>query len=69
MKKILKYSAIVLSAIWLFAGCTKKFDEINTNPASYNQENFDPNFLLTTAQEAMILLMIPGVPTLFIVRH
>lgn len=69
MKKILKYTAILLSVIGLFAGCTKKFEQINTNPASYNQANFDPNFLLTTAQEAMILLMIPGVPTLFIVRH
>src|ERR1035437_4608722 len=52
MKKIIKYTAILLSGIWLFTGCTKKFDAINTNPASYNQENFDPNFLLTTAQVA-----------------
>lgn len=52
MKKILKYTAILLSVIGLFAGCTKKFEQINTNPASYNQANFDPNFLLTTAQVA-----------------
>ncbi|MEP6949943.1 MAG: SusD/RagB family nutrient-binding outer membrane lipoprotein [Ginsengibacter sp.] len=52
MKKVLKYSAILLSGVWLFTSCTKKFNEINTNPASYNQENFDPNFLLTTAQVA-----------------
>ncbi len=52
MKKIIKYIAIFLSAIIAFTGCTKKFENINTNPASYNQENFDPNFLLTTAQVA-----------------
>lgn len=37
-------SAIILSA------CTKNFEKINTNPASYSQSNFDPNYLLTTAQ-------------------
>lgn len=52
MKKIIKYTVIFLSAILAFSACTKKYEQINTNPASYNQENFDPGFLLTTAQVA-----------------
>jgi hypothetical protein len=42
--------SIPLFAFLLLAGCTKKFAEINTNPASYTQANFDPNFLLTSAE-------------------
>jgi hypothetical protein len=34
----------------LATGCKKNFETINTNPASYNQSNFNPNFLLTSAQ-------------------
>jgi hypothetical protein len=52
MKKIIKYTVIFLSAVIAFSGCTKKFQEINTNPSTYNQQNFDPGFLLTTAQVA-----------------
>lgn len=53
MKTNLKpYLAILLIGMWWAAGCTKDFDKINTNPASYNQSNFDPNFLLTTAEVA-----------------
>ncbi len=47
----MKYISI-LAAVMVFSGCTKNFDAVNTNPASYNQENFNPNFLLTTAQVA-----------------
>ncbi|MEO6818780.1 MAG: SusD/RagB family nutrient-binding outer membrane lipoprotein [Ginsengibacter sp.] len=47
---IIKYSFLILSGFVLISSCTKKFNEINTNPASYSQSNFDPNFLLTTAQ-------------------
>lgn len=50
--KLIKYSALLFSGILLLSRCTKKFQEINTNPASYNQANFNPNFLLTTAQVA-----------------
>lgn len=36
--------------ILLFSGCTKNFDDINTNPVNPNSNNFDPNYLLTSAQ-------------------
>lgn len=47
--KIFKFS-LPLAVLMLLAGCTKNFDKINTNPAAYGQTNFDPNFLLTSAQ-------------------
>src|SRR5687768_5236212 len=34
------------------SSCTKKFDELNTDPTAYSQSNFDPNYLLTTSQLA-----------------
>lgn len=36
----------------LLTGCTKKFADINTNPAGYSQANFQPNYILTTVQQA-----------------
>ncbi len=48
--KIFKLSFFLLPAAVLMTGCTKNFNEINTNPASYSQANFDPNYLLTDAQ-------------------
>jgi hypothetical protein len=50
MKKIFKYTTMVIAAVIISSGCRKDFDKINTNPATYNQSNFDPNFLLTSAQ-------------------
>jgi len=50
--KLIKYTGILVASIMLITGCTKKFDSINTNPACYSQSNFDPNFLLTSAQLA-----------------
>jgi Starch-binding associating with outer membrane len=50
MKKIFKYSAFVLAALLVSTGCRKDFDKINTDPATYNQSTFDPNYLLTSAQ-------------------
>lgn len=50
MKKILKYTALVLAGVILSTGCRKSFEKINTNPATYNQDNFDLNYLLTSAQ-------------------
>jgi hypothetical protein len=52
MKKLLtkKYAVICLVGGLFFTGCTKDFLEINTNPSSYTPANYDPNFLLTTAQ-------------------
>ncbi|MFD2597629.1 SusD/RagB family nutrient-binding outer membrane lipoprotein [Sphingobacterium corticis] len=34
----------------LFQSCTKDFENINTNPISYTEDNFDPNFLLSNLQ-------------------
>jgi hypothetical protein len=48
--KLLKISTLLFVATILLTNCTKKFDQINTNPASYSQANFDPNYLLTSAQ-------------------
>lgn len=49
-KKFIKTLLLAFGCAVFFAGCTKKFDDVNTNPASYSQSNFDPNYLLTTAQ-------------------
>lgn len=34
----------------LYTSCTKDFDETNTDPTAYSPSNFDPNYLLTSAQ-------------------
>ena len=47
---IIIFSFLLLPAATIMTGCTKKFVEINTNPASYSQSNFNPNYLLTDAQ-------------------
>ena len=47
---ISKPFALLLVTAVILSACTKNFDSINTNPASYSQTNFDPNYLLTTAQ-------------------
>ena len=41
---------IMLAAMMTSAGCTKNFDQINTDPTRANQSNFDPNYLFTTAE-------------------
>lgn len=45
-----KYKILLLITLFIFGGCTDDFKEINTNPATYSQSNFDPNYLLTNAQ-------------------
>lgn len=51
MKSIFsKYTVPAVAALLLGSSCTKDFDEINTNPSTYSQSSFDPNYLLTTAQ-------------------
>ncbi|MCC8424902.1 SusD/RagB family nutrient-binding outer membrane lipoprotein [Mucilaginibacter sp. UR6-11] len=50
MKKIFIYTALIFAGVVLSTGCRKDFEKINTNPATYNQSNFDPNYLLTSAQ-------------------
>lgn len=49
MKKFHKYIALSLALVFSGA-CTDKFEEINTNPAAYSKLNFNPNYLLSSAQ-------------------
>src|SRR5690349_8774936 len=51
-RSILAYCILFLSCMLLVPGCTKKFDDLNTDPTAYSQANFDPNYLLTSAQLA-----------------
>lgn len=37
-------------ALTVASSCTKNFNDINTNPVAYSQQNFDPNFVFTTAE-------------------
>jgi hypothetical protein len=45
-----KYTALAVAGLLLSSGCTKDFDEINTNPSTYSRTSFDANYLLTTSQ-------------------
>jgi hypothetical protein len=47
--KILKLVAVLFN-FSLLIGCTKDFKETNTNPATYSATDFDPNYLLSSAQ-------------------
>lgn len=47
-----RLAAVCLVTLALSSGCTKKFDQLNTDPTAYNPTNFEPNYLLTTAQLA-----------------
>jgi len=47
---LIKFTGLFSLVGLLSTGCTKKFEKINTDPSSYNQANFDPNFLLTSAE-------------------
>ena len=49
MKLIYKF-LVAFTAIMVMAGCTKKFEELNTDPTKAGPESFNPNFLLTTTQ-------------------
>ncbi|MEO8405923.1 MAG: hypothetical protein ABI480_15055, partial [Chitinophagaceae bacterium] len=50
--KCIKLVAVFSVIVVLYSSCTKKFDELNTDPTAYNPSNFEPNYLLTTAQLA-----------------
>jgi len=50
MKKIFLYAAMIIGALLISPGCRKDYNTINTNPATYSQATFDPNFVLTSAQ-------------------
>ncbi len=49
-KSLIKYTGLLSLIALLNAGCTKNYTKINTDPSSYNQTNFDPNFMLTSAE-------------------
>jgi len=51
-KKLLRNITLLSAGLLLSTGCTKDFVERNTNPASYNQTNFNPNYMLTSAELA-----------------
>ena len=48
MRKLLLYSCV--AAGMLATGCTKNFDNINTDPTKASPANFDPNYFLSTSQ-------------------
>lgn len=51
MKKKYIYSGLVAAGLmFLSTGCTKNFQTLNTDPTAFSANNFDPNYLLTTAQ-------------------
>lgn len=51
MKTIIKiYTPLLLTALMLITSCTKDFTAINTDPVSVNQDQYNPNYLLSTAQ-------------------
>ncbi|WP_316745968.1 SusD/RagB family nutrient-binding outer membrane lipoprotein [Pedobacter gandavensis] len=50
MKKIVKYSAMAAICLVVASGCRKEYNEINTDPSTYNPKTFNPNFVLTSAQ-------------------
>ena len=50
MKKKLIYSSLLTMGLFLATGCTKNFEKLNTDPTAFSATNFDPNYLLTTAQ-------------------
>ncbi|QIX60007.1 SusD/RagB family nutrient-binding outer membrane lipoprotein [Hymenobacter lutimineralis] len=45
-----KYTALSFLGLLLATSCTDDFEDINTNPSTYSQANFNPNYLLTTSQ-------------------
>jgi hypothetical protein len=49
MKKRLLYSCLIAGATFI-AGCTKNFDEVNTNPNKTTENLFNPNYLMSQAQ-------------------
>ena len=50
MKKILLYTG--MAVFILQTGCTKKFEEINTDPTQSSPANFDANYFLSSSQDS-----------------
>ena len=48
-KKIL-FTSLCMAALLAGAGCTKNFIDINTDPLNSGAKDFDPNYVLTSAQ-------------------
>lgn len=48
--KFFKLSSLVLVLALMAQGCTKDFEEINTDPTSASADLYNPNYLLTRAQ-------------------
>jgi hypothetical protein len=49
-KKLIICSSLLTVGLFLSTGCTKNFQSLNTDPTAFSAANFDPNYLLTTAQ-------------------
>lgn len=49
-KKIINYTWMFTVVLLLATNCTSDFEEINTDPAKASIDDFNPNWLLTTAQ-------------------
>src|ERR1700753_2580330 len=49
-KKYIIYSSLLSVGLFLSTSCTKNFEKLNTDPTAFSATNFDPNYLLTTAQ-------------------
>jgi len=49
-KKLFIYGSLVMTGLLLSTSCTKDFKQLNTDPTTFSATNFDPNYLLTTAQ-------------------
>ncbi|GLU51841.1 hypothetical protein Dfri01_13020 [Dyadobacter frigoris] len=54
MKRFSIYSVFLV--LFVMAGCTDKFDEINTDPTQSSESTWDPNFFLPNAQISYINL-------------
>ncbi|WP_316822326.1 SusD/RagB family nutrient-binding outer membrane lipoprotein [Pedobacter gandavensis] len=50
MKKIFKYSTVAVICLVFASSCRKDYNEINTDPSTYNPKDFNPNFVLTSTQ-------------------
>ena len=51
MKRLLnKFTILLVGFVLIAQGCTKDFDNINTDPSSAGADKFNPNTLLTSAQ-------------------
>jgi hypothetical protein len=50
MKRVVNKIAVAITAVILVSGCTKKFEELNTDPNSVTINNYNPLYHLTQSQ-------------------